>query len=138
MSNSKELEEIKGILDENQTFTESLELDENSEHEEIDFSVDIPKDPTYDDMIQLALKAYKNQMDSVNQIPAKSRSRYLEVAQQYLNIAATALKNKKDHEFKEIQERSKSESDEDETEKTKTGSVSRRDLLEEIQKRAKG
>jgi len=101
MANEREKEQLKDLLDEDKTFTDSLGIDE--EENDIDFSVDIPTNPSYDDMIYLALKAYKNQMDGVNDVPLKSRSRYLEVAQQYLNIAATALKNKKDHELKEKQ-----------------------------------
>ena len=137
MSNQKEKDELQQLINEDEGFKESLGLSQEDNDEEVDFSVNVPTDPSYDDMIALALKAYQDMMNDVNNVPYKSKSRYLEIAQQFLNNAATSLKNKKDHELKLQQEQNKQRSsqsdDGDGTEESGNKAViDRKELLREL------
>lgn len=54
----------------------------------------IPEDPNLDTIANLALKAYKEQMDDIMHIEPKNRARYLEVAEKFLNQAKDAIAKK--------------------------------------------
>lgn len=56
--------------------------------------IHIPEDPTLDTIIDLALRAYKEQMEDVIHIEPKNRARYLEVAEKFLNQAKDAMAKK--------------------------------------------
>lgn len=95
------------------------------------YEIDISDDPDLDEVIKLALQAYKEQMENVQHIEAKYRQRYLEVAQQYLSLAKDALA--KNEELR--QKREKLESDlgkKDEGEDQPKKGMTRKALLEVV------
>lgn len=56
--------------------------------------VHIPDDPelaSLNDIIRLALMAYKEQMEDIHMIEPKNRVKYLEVAERYLNQAKDSI-----------------------------------------------
>lgn len=69
----------------------------DSEHQiEIDNSgsIEVPTDPGLDDVIQYALRAYKDQMDLMELVEPKNRLRAYETAEKYLNQAKDAIHKK--------------------------------------------
>lgn len=56
--------------------------------------VDIPDDPTLDTIIELGLKAYKEQMEDIMHIEPKNRAKYLEVAEKFLSTVKDAMHKK--------------------------------------------
>ena len=92
-------------------------------------------DPDLKEVAMLALEAYKSQMiDSMNFEP-KYRSRALEVARQYLDIAKDALSKKEDYEIKREKNAPKGKDDENDNEEPKIGD--RNGLLLELHKNKK-
>lgn len=51
----------------------------------------IPDDPKLDTVVDLAMQAYKQQMDDVIHVEPKNRLKYYEVAEKYLNQAKDAM-----------------------------------------------
>jgi len=93
--------------------------------------LDIPENPELDDITRLALEAYRDQMKDIMCMEPKYRSRALEVAQTYLNLAKESLtKNeeltqKREKLDKDLGKDKEGEEDEEE-------SFSRKSLLMEI------
>lgn len=53
--------------------------------------IEIPKDPTLKTIIDLALKAYKEQMEVIGLVEPKNRVRYLEACEKLLGQAKDAM-----------------------------------------------
>ena len=67
------------------------------------YEIIISENPDLDEVTMLALNAYKEQMENVQHVEPKYRQRYLEVAQQYLNLAMQSLA--KNEELKQKREK---------------------------------
>ena len=72
---------------------DEFEIPNDSIDEEM-IEIEIPDDPTLDTIIELSLKAYKDQMEDIIHVEVKNRSRYLEVAEKFLAQAKDAMYKK--------------------------------------------
>jgi hypothetical protein len=78
---------------------ESLGVDPVEEDSIFDdelFNLVIPDDPALKDIVDLALKSYREQMNDMVNIEPKYRSRALEVAQMFLTVAKDCMVKKED------------------------------------------
>jgi len=76
------------------TFNIDGSYDDPEQDDLILTDVHIPDDPelaSLNDIIRLALMAYKEQMEDIHMIEPKNRVRYLEVAERFLNQAKDAI-----------------------------------------------
>lgn len=76
------------------TFNIDGSYDDPEQDDLILTDVHIPDDPelaSLNDIIRLALMAYKDQMEDIHMIEPKNRVRYLEVAERFLNQAKDAI-----------------------------------------------
>lgn len=76
------------------TFNIDGSYDDPEQDDLILVAVNIPDDPelaNLNDIIRLALTAYKEQMEDIHMIEPKNRVRYLEVAERFLNQAKDAI-----------------------------------------------
>jgi hypothetical protein len=86
---------------ENEKLDKAFNIDgsyDDPEENEIISEVRVPTDPelaSLNDIIRLALEAYKMQVEDIGMIEPKNRVKYLEVAERYLNQAKDAI-NKRD------------------------------------------
>jgi hypothetical protein len=86
---------------ENEKLDKAFNIDgsyDEPEEDEIISEVRVPTDPelaSLNDIIRLALEAYKMQVEDIGMIEPKNRVKYLEVAERYLNQAKDAI-NKRD------------------------------------------
>jgi len=62
--------------------------------EDDDSGIEIPDDPTLDTIIDMSLKAYKEQMDDMSFVDPKNRARFYEIAERFLNQAKDAIHKK--------------------------------------------
>jgi len=92
------------------------------------------EDPNLKEIVKLALTAYKEQMTDIAMIEPKYRSRALEVANQFLNLAKDALSKNKDLEIKELKATPK-----EDVPKEDTGSIDRNAfMIHAVQNTKKG
>lgn len=98
--------------------------------EELEKKYEFSSDPDLKEIAKLGLTAYKEQMLDIMNMEPKYRSRALEVAQQYLNLAKDALAKDEDIRLKqEKQDQGKKDTkDEDEEKET----LDRNEVLMEI------
>jgi hypothetical protein len=76
------------------TFNIDGSYDDPEQDDLILTDVHIPNDPelaSLNDIIRLALMAYKEQMEDIHMIEPKNRVRYLEVAEKFLNQAKDSI-----------------------------------------------
>jgi hypothetical protein len=71
-----------------------------------DDSIKVPDDPGLNDVIQYALKAYKDQMDIMELIEPKNKLRAYETAEKYLNQAKDAIHKKEQLEIQRMKAQS--------------------------------
>jgi hypothetical protein len=57
-------------------------------------TVEIPDNPDLDTIINLSLSAYKEQMEVISLVEPKNRTKYLEIAERFLNQAKDAMAKK--------------------------------------------
>lgn len=110
--------------------------DNDDEYSPSVYEILISENPDLDEVTKLALQAYKEQMENVQHVEPKYRQRYLEVAQQYLNLAMQSLaKNEEIKLKKEKQDADlkKKEDNKDPEDKR----ISRKALLEVVRNEAK-
>jgi len=62
--------------------------------DEFNDTIEIPDDPTLDTIIELALKAYKEQLDVISLVDPKSRIKCMEIAEKFLGQAKDAMHKK--------------------------------------------
>jgi len=84
------------MTDKKHPLEEAFDLPEDDEFKDEIFRLDIPENPSLDDIAKLALEAYASHMADVSHMEPKFRARNLEVAQLFLNLAKDALSKKED------------------------------------------
>jgi len=108
-----------------------FDLPDDDELKDELFKLDIPDDPSLDDIAKLALKAYADHMGDISHMEPKFRARNLEVAQLFLKLAQDALGKKEDIRHKDEKldfDKNKTGSPDAKPEKT------RKDILFELNK----
>ena len=111
--------------------TKTFNLPETEDEllEELEEKYNFTDNPDLDEITKLALTAYKDQMADVMNMEPKFRSRALEVAQQYLNLAKDALSKNEELRLKEEkQNQTKTPVGDEKPE----GSIDRNELLLEL------
>lgn len=99
--------------------------------QELEEKYEFSSDPDLKEIAKLGLTAYKEQMMDIMHMEPKYRSRALEVAQQYLNLAKDALAKDEDIRLKdEKQNQGKKDDDHEEPEEK----LDRNEILMEIDK----
>ena len=112
-------------LEEEFDMVDEIKIDENDE-------IVIPEVKNLDLIIDLALKAYKDQMDVISLIEPKSRIKYLEIAERFLNQSKDAIYKKEQLIIQEAKAKGKTKAPEKEEPQTEgeKKTYSRAELLE--------
>lgn len=121
-------------MDDRSKLEETLELPATDSEliRELEEKFKFSDDPDLKEIAKLALESYKSQMMDIMNFEPKYRSRALEVANQYLNLAKDALAKNEDLDIKRDKGKPK-----DDEETPKESGVDRNALLLEFNKKNK-
>lgn len=75
-------------------------MSDNEDFKDAIFELDIPDNPSQEDIARISLEAYKDIMQDVIHIQPKYRARTLEVANMFLKLAQESITKKSDHQIK--------------------------------------
>jgi hypothetical protein len=104
---------------------------------ELEEKYNFSDNPDLDEVAKLSLTAYKDQMLDIQHIEVKYRSRALEVAQQYLNLAKDAIAKNQDIRLKEEKQNQTKDEGAGSTPQDDDGVVDRNEILLELVKGSK-
>ena len=118
--------------------TFNMGTDGLEEHQDTLSALDIPDNPTLDDIARISLEVFSDSIRKLSEVPAPYRARSLEVSKQYLDLSKDAIHKKEDlkQKDKKLQIEEQKVNNHPKTGESSQGTVSRMALAKSRKKKA--